>query len=345
MKKKLIAGLLCLLMILSLCACGAKNAVLDGRRTDYTYAEPEEYDYMPAAAPYAYQEYAVAGDYEAGGLSAMYGRSDTGSNTAAAAKGKSGDEAPEENPEKIIYSSDVTVETTDFDAALGKVDELVQRFDGWVESSSINGSNYYDVSRGRASTRSASYSLRIPSARFNELMGSLSELGNVPYTHIYTENVTAQYFDVQARLTAYETQEARLLEMMEKAETVEDLIAIEERLSDLRYQIESLQSTLRNWDRRVSYSSVYLQLNEVREYTPETPVHIGFGERLSRAFRDGFSSLGEFFQDLTLWLAEALPSLVLLAVLAIVLIVVGKKIRRKRKAKKAALLEKKNANN
>ena len=45
-------------------------------------------------------------------------------------------------------------------------------------------------------------------------MGSLSTLGNVPYSYTYTENVSAQYYDVQSRLTAYKTQETRLLEMM-----------------------------------------------------------------------------------------------------------------------------------
>ena len=96
-----------------------------------------------------------------------------------------------------------------------------------------------------------------------------------PIPHTYTENVTSQYYDTQARLTAYQTQEARLLEMMEKAETVEDIITIEEKLTDLRYRIESLQSTLKNWDRQVSYSTISLDVEEVQEYTPETPAAKG----------------------------------------------------------------------
>ena len=333
MKKKLLAGLLCALMLLTLCACGAKS-VPQSNATEAAYDEGdfayEKAMYSMATADMAYEENGFAPAAAAMSAARAAG-ADTGAESA---------DAPEENPEKIIYSSDVTVETTDFDAALGQVSELVDRFGGWVESSSINGANYYDVSRGRSTTRSASYTLRIPSARFEELMGSLTDLGNVPYTHVYTENVTAQYYDVQARLTAYETQEARLLEMMEKAESVEDIITIEERLSELRYQIESLQSTLRNWDRRVSYSSVYLQLNEVKEYTPDTPVRISFGERLSRAFRGGLSGLGDFFEGALLWLVEALPTLIVLAVLAVVLIAVGRSVRRKRKAKRASSVSK-----
>ena len=328
--KKILALSLSLLMLFSLCACGAKSAPRDSAA------------YAPALYSAQESEYAAeSAAWDAGGLAAANG--------AAAARGaensSSAEEVPEERADKIIYSSDVTVETTDFDAALGNIDALIARFDGWIESSSVNGANYYDLSRGRSSTRSASFTLRIPGERFDELMGSLSELGNVPYTHVYTENVTAQYYDTQAHRNAYLVQEARLLEMMESAESVEDIILLEDRLTELRYDIESLQSTLNNWDRRVSYSTVYLNIQEVQEYTPEAENKLGYGERLARAFRSGLTGVGRFFQNFLLWFVEALPTLVLLAVLLLVLFPLGKKlcrrVKERRASRKAAKAEKK----
>ena len=246
-------------------------------------------------------------------------------------------------PDKIIYSANVQVETTAFEESLAKLDALVEEYGGWVESSSLNGSNYADKSRGAVSRRSASYTLRIPSDRFQELMSSLSSLGNIPYTHTYTENVTTQYYDTEAHLLAYQTQEARLLEMMEKAETVEDIVILEDRLTELRWRIESLQSTLKNWDRRVSYSSVYLELREVQEYTPETVTKISYGQRLWRSLKDGLKGVAEFFEDLLLWFVGALPALVILAALVLVLRrPVGRALARakaKRAEKKAARAE------
>ena len=335
--KKILAFCLSILMLLSLCGCAAKSvksapAVYAGNAADFEAASEEVY----------YQSSRDSGLAMAD--AAVLARGATAEKTASNASEESG-ETPEADPAKLIYSSDVTVETTDFDTALGKVDALVARFDGWIESSSVSGANYYDISRGRSSARSASYTLRIPGERFDELMGSLTELGNIPYSHVYTENVTAQYYDTRARMVAYQTQEARLLEMMEVAETVEDIILLEDRLTELRYQIESLQSALNNWDRRVSYSTVYLQLNEVREYTPDTPIQLSYGERLGRAFRSGLSSVGSFFKDFLLWFVEALPTLVILAVLLVVLLPLAKKLHRKgkarREARKAAKAEKK----
>ena len=329
--KKITALFLSLLMLLSLCACGSVNR--QARSAPAAY-ESSFYAESPVA-----QE--AAASYDMAGLSSA--------NTAAARGGAEkevpAESAPEERADKILYSADVTVETTDFDAALGQVAELVERFGGWIESSSINGSNYYDLSRGHSSARSAGYTLRIPGDRFQELMGSLTELGNVPYTHLYTENVTAQYYDTEARMTAYQAQETRLLEMMEVAESVEDIILLEDRLTELRWRIESLQSTLKNWDRRVSYSSVYLELREVQEYTPEAVTKISYGQRLWRSLKDGLRGVAEFFEELLLWFVGALPALVILAVLVLLL---WKPVRRlftrsreKRAEKKAARMEKK----
>ena len=309
--KKTLAFLLAALLVFSLCACGSANSAASAPSVNYDMAATEA-AYSAEEKPEAeYGGFAAAGD-------ALL---DAGS-----------DAAPEGSPEKLIYSASATVETTEFDETVEKLSALVKQYGGFVESSSINGSNYYTQSRGYSSERYASYVIRVPSDKFSTLMGSLSTLGNVPYSHTYTENITAQYYDTDARLTAYRTQEARLLEMMALAESVEDLIAIEEKLTELRYQIERLQSTLKNWDRQVSYSSLSLEVQEVRVYTPESS--LSYGQELALALTNGLRSAGQFFKDLLLWFVGALPALVILGVVLAVLIPLAKKRVHKRRAKK-----------
>ena len=316
--KKIFSVLLILALAFSLCACGesgyAKSETVGGYyANDSTVYTEEAYAEEPAAV--------YDGEY---GLAPV----------PAPRNADSG--APAERPGKIIYSANVQVETTDFDGSLAKLDELISQYGGWVESSSVNGSNYRDRSRGNVSSRSANYTLRFPSDRFQELMGSLSALGNIPYTHVYTENVTAQYYDVQARLTAYTTQEQRLLEMMEIAETVEDVILLEDRLTEVRYTIESLQSSLNNWDRQVSYSTVYLDMNEVQEYTPEPQIQPSFGEKLLDALKTGLHAAGKFFSSLLILLAEALPFLLILGVIALIVVLIVRASVKRHRAKRAA---------
>ena len=308
--KKTLSLLLAALLVFALCACGSANTAASAPSAAYDMATTEA----------AYPEAEEAAEY--GGFAVAAGTQlETGSGAA-----------PEGSPEKLIYSASATVETTEFDQTVEKLTALVAEYGGFVESSSINGSNYYSQSRGYSSERYASYVIRVPSDRFSTLMSSLSTLGNVPYSHTYTENITAQYYDTDARLTAYKTQETRLLEMMEIAETVEDLISIEEKLTELRYKIESLQSTLNNWDRQVSYSSLNLDVQEVIEYTPES--RMSYGQELALALTNGLKRTGEFFKDLLLTLVGALPALVILAVVLAILIPVWKKRRKVRRMKK-----------
>ena len=308
--KKTLSLLLAVLLVFALCACGSADSASSAPSAAYDMVSTETA--YPAEAPEEdYGGFAVAGGTQL----------ETGSGAA-----------PEGSPEKLIYSASATVETTEFDRTIEKLSALVEQYGGFVESSSINGSNYYTQSRGYSSERYASYVIRVPSGKFSALMGSLSTLGNVPYSHTYTENITAQYYDTDARLSAYQTQEARLLEMMEAAETVEDLIAIEEKLTELRYQIESLQSTLKNWDRQVAYSTLDLEVQEVIEYTPES--RMSYGQELALALTNGLRRTGEFFKDLLLAIVGALPVLVILAVVLAILIPVWKKHRKARRAKK-----------
>ena len=128
--------------------------------------------------------------------------------------------------------------------------------------------------------------------------------------------------------------------MMELAETVEDVIIIEDRLTELRYQIEALQSRLNNWDRRVNYSTVSLTVKEVREYTPEEKVNPTYGEELLQALKDGLYNAGQFLKDLLVFLVEALPVLVLLVPIIWLVVWLLRKLIRKlatgHKEKKAA---------
>jgi len=329
--KRACALLLALVLCLSLCGCGASNNSPAMREQSTAAA-----GYMPEPAPMmmnaAYDMAEMT--FEDGGFGMM-----ASAKTESTAGGN--DEAPEENPEKIIYSGDATIETTEFEKSIAALEAMIEKEGGFIESSSVNGSNYYDTSRGYTSRRTATYTLRVPSEKFGAIMSNLSTFGNVPYTYTYTENVTAQYYDVQARLKALQAQEKRLLEMMEIAETVEDIITIEDKLTDVRYRIDAQQTSLNNWDRRVSYSTLNITVKEVQVYTPEKATKLSYGEELWRAFTDSLRNAGQFFKDLLVFLVSSIPTLVILAALFFVFRPLLKKLFSAFKARRAAKTAKK----
>ncbi len=322
--KRYYTFLLALIMIFTLCACGASSSA----KYESAPAEPM------AAADMAYSMNTAGG----------FGMAEEAVEAEFRGEDGGSSDVPDVDPEKIIYSADATLETTDFDATVSGVLALVEKNGGWVESSSVNGANYYNISRGNSYNRSAYYVLRIPGDKFQTLMNSLSQLGNVPYTHVYTENVTAQYYDTQARLTAYEAQEQRLVEMMEIAETVEEIVILEDKLTELRYKIDSLQTSLNNWDRRVNYSTLSLSVEEVREYTPDEG-RMSYGDELKQAFVDAIDGVGDFFKNALVFIVSIIPALVIILVLFFIfrplLRKSGEKCRARREKKAEARLLKK----
>ena len=309
--KRIIALVLAVFLALALAGCGAgKNdtaasagAYYDARE-DYLYDEPAEAEApMPAAAAEA-------------------------SNGVGGANNSVPDNAPDMS-EKIIYNAEVTLETTGFDDALARIAAMVRDMGGYMESTSVSGSNYGAISRGSAGARSAYYTIRIPSARFAEFTGSLTDLGNVPYSRTYTRNVTREYYDTQSRLDAYKVQEKRLLEMLSVAETVEDMLAIQRELTDVQYEIDSLTGTLRYYDNQVGYSTVDLTVREVREYTPEPTITLTYWERMSKGFKESLHDTARFFTEFFLWFVTSLPWLIPLgAVIVLVAVLIRRRTAR-----------------
>jgi len=148
---------------------------------------------------------------------------------------------------------------------------------------------------------------------------SLDSIGNVTSLRSDADNITSQFYDTQSRLNSYKTQEERLLDMLSKADNVSDMIEIETRLADIRYQVESLTTTLRNWQNAVDYSTLTLYINEVAELTEITPVQPrSYWQQISDGLKANTKSVGAFFKNLFKWIVINLLVLIILAVLAII---------------------------
>ena len=185
--RKILAAVLCTVMMLSLCACGAQSRNT-GSGEGYAAQTSAAYQ-ANEAVMYDYDEAAVAAmDY--GGFApapmAAAGTSMTSAKEESTGAEQQSETAEDLNPEKIIYSGDATIETTEFDGTLSALESLIESCGGWIESSSVNGSKYASISRGTAGNRSASYTVRVPNEKFSAVMGELSSLGNIPYSHVYT---------------------------------------------------------------------------------------------------------------------------------------------------------------
>ena len=326
MKKSRILALILALVLLSaaLSGCAAKSEA-----AAYDAAYPQAAPMMEAKAE---AEEAYWPEEPAAAEMPAYEESESLVTSGTAGEPVEYDESVADFTAKIIYSADLSLQSTEFDKAVSALDQMIASMGGFVESSNIYGDTCYnDDGTTRVINRQAYYTVRIPAKSFEAFLAQTSGIGNVISTSRYAENVTSRYTDYEARLSSLNTQEERLLAMLEKAEDVDTLVALEARLGDVRYEIESIERNLRNLDMQISYSTVNVTMFEVEIYTPTVPVTRSFGEKLSDALSDGWLSFTRSFQRFFLGIAEALPGLILFVVFVLVLFFVVRRIVRRAK--------------
>ena len=141
---------------------------------------------------------------------------------------------------KFIITVNLDAEAEELDSALSAISEKLTALDGYMESQNIyNGSAY----SGRR-YRYANLTLRVPAEHLDEFTAAVGSVSNVVSSSRNTDDVTLQYVDTESRVKALETERDRLLELMEQAETMSDLLEIESRLTDVRGELERYASEL-----------------------------------------------------------------------------------------------------
>ena len=236
---------------------------------------------------------------------------------------------------KWIVTVDLTAETDDLDALRAALDAKIAASNGYVENQNIyNGSTYQSGRR----YRSASLTIRIPAGQVDAFLQDMGGTANIVRQNKSIEDVTLNYVATESRLNALQAEETRLLELLSQAETMSDLLEIEQRLAEVRYELENYASQKRLYDNQIDYATVYLSIEEVQEYTPvEEPT---LWERISKGFKDNLEGVGDDLLDVLVWLIVSIPYLVVLAVVAVIVVLIVKRIRRRRAAKKAAKQQK-----
>lgn len=316
--KRIIPIALVLLLLCTAIGCSSKSAA----REDSYYANSSSAYYADTDAAYAMEEPAEAP------MEAAYGYTNEAKTSAS--------QSPALNNRKIIRNADLSVETLSFDTFLNELASSVGSFGGYVESSSIGDRGYY---RNGQKLRYARYTIRIPADQLDAFLNIVSDLGNVTSLNTGLKDVTTNYVDSEKHLESLRVEQQALLEILAKAETIEDIITVQDRLTYVRYQIESYEAILRTYDDQVALSSVNLTVNEVEKETPvekET-----FGQEVARRFSESLENVGNGFKSIAAWFLGNAPELIVVLLffgaqaLIIVLIIKGAKKRAAKKRQKA----------
>ena len=297
--KRLFTITLALLLLLGLLAgCGAKEEA----------AAPEA---APEAAPMEPMGEEVLFDESA---------SETGGNSTT---------LPEN--QKLIRTVYMDAETQSMTELLVWMDGRVAALGGYYEQKSV----YRRGSRDDGSYyHSGDFMIRIPAENLDQFVSLVGENANVTSTSESTENVTLTYVSTKSRVEALEVEQARLLELLENAENMEDLLTIESRLTDVRWELENYASQLRVLDNQVNYSTIHLSVWEVDK--PTVVAERTVWQKIGDGFSENAGDMWDGLVNTFIWLITVIPYLIPLALVAGVAVLgfkFGKKLKIKKRKK------------
>ena len=231
------------------------------------------------------------------------------------------------NARKLIKNISLSIDTKTYDSLISTIDAEVEKYEGYIQESSTN--QYYD--------RSTTIVVRIPCEKTDAFLKAISSKGTIVYKDVSTEDVTLTYADTEAHLKALRQEQAKLMEFMENAKTISDLISIQDRITSVQYEIETYESQLRTFDNLIDYDTIRLTINEVEvEHATED---VSVWSEIANNYSEAFYQIGTFFRNLFVYVVSAIPYILVFlffVFIIILVIVIIPKNSKKRKMKKQA---------
>jgi hypothetical protein len=195
---------------------------------------------------------------------------------------------------KIIKEGDIRFETSDVAKTRRQLLSSLKSLNGYVEDDS-------EITDGNQNEKEFVLSIRIPATNFDRFLGTVSNTATkIDSRNIRIKDVTTQFIDTKARLDNKMKLEGRYLDLLKRATKMTDLLAIEDKLTEIRSDIESTQSQLNYLSKQVDFSS--LTITFYTRQAQQVASGNGFGYKLREALGSGWLFMQSlFFGIISLW--------------------------------------------
>jgi hypothetical protein len=215
---------------------------------------------------------------------------------------------------KLIKTGDIEFETEDLTKTNSKIKKAIKKFGGYIASES---EDKYSLKI------SQKIEIRVPAKNFDKLLKEISKgVKHFDSKNIHVKDVTEEFVDVQARLKTKKELETRYLQLLNKANSVSEILNIEREIGALRADIESFEGRLKYLKDQVSFSTLDVYFYKTLDFEYEHQ----FGKKIKDGFGNGWENLIYFFIGLiNIW-----PFILIIIVLTYF---VRKKIKQRKKNK------------
>ena len=306
--KKIISAILLIVLVLSFASC-QKAADVD-RYYDYDISYPSTNGFVTEDSAYD-KIYSSSTPGESGYESVVENEKPQQSSTAT------------DYSKKIIKYQDLVLETLDYPNGVKIIETTVAKYGGYLSSSKESSGGIYNTYQ----MQSAYYEIRVPAEALEAFVSEIKENFNVRNSTLRTTEVTETYYNLAAKLESLMLQEERLVALMEKADTLSDLITLDDKLTSVRADINYISSQIQYYDKSVSMSYVNITLQEVKQYVEtEEPT---FFERVGKAISNTGDNFVSFIEGFFIVIIYVFPFALLAGAVVVLLIFIIKRKNKK----------------
>jgi len=228
---------------------------------------------------------------------------------------------------KVIRNANISIVVDDFDKAYGQLGTAISAF-GFIQESNIKKEKIYVDSKETYITKGVIV-IRIAADRFEGVLKDVKGLGLLTDENIKSDDITDKFFDTEARLRVLKIEQDRLEEYLKKLSDLDAIFKTQSRLTQIRQEIENLTGTLRKWGDLVDLSTITINMSEKRPDSVQVPPkEKAYWQRLLGGFKGSFKGVINFCGELVIFLAEAIPVVLLLGLLGWAALAVYGRIRK-----------------
>lgn len=222
--------------------------------------------------------------------------------------------------EMLIYRCEVSIDTLNYNSSVTSFKRVLQDLGGFVEQENYSdGAGYYDyiVDESQKQQRYTA-TVRVPSAKYDTLINSLSDFGDVRSKESSVENVRQEYKDAGVRMEILQAKEKAYVKMLEKSSNTQEMLQIESYLTEVQVQIEQLKSRMMTIEADVAYSYLNISINEVSRYKDKPKINDTFLKRLRNTLVETVQNFAEFLEWLLFLLIHLFPYAILFSLVFII---------------------------
>ena len=327
---KVQVGAVAVLSAMILSSCGASNSAVKEALNEANGAVQdavnEAYDDTKTAFSYGMNKEAASKEED---LSPEKAAGADAENAVPnnAVEGEEADVNPADLSEKKIRTVTMSLECKNLDSAEKELKERVKTQGGYIESEDYSAlSDWNDV-------KTMNFTIRIPKEKVDDFLDFLNGEGRIISKSENLEDVRLQYRDAKNHIKALETEQERILALMDKAETVDQLIALENRLTEIRYQLDSYHSEVLDYDNRVNFSTIYLDLRESINGKIHDTGSYSFFDQVRDGFIRNLIGIRGFFATIALFSLVFIPQILLVILFILGIVFLNKKLNKRKKEK------------